>query len=200
MWMRGRCSGTTPILMRGPGGPRAGAMAAPAPRVAVYNTQYGGVTQVIVPPTIYETVQAVGYHHLGDLYTEDHWDAGERALKERAPTRKGIPGPRAWLACHNAVLPPLPRAPTPRWQAAPKDSVPSAIPAYPAKAVIGGWVAKTTKEETVYHRGYAVKVTTTMKDTMQAENWAPELRVCCQPQDALPSDTRLHLLVPLLGV
>ena len=31
MWMPGRCSGTTPILVRGHGGPRAGAMAAPTP-------------------------------------------------------------------------------------------------------------------------------------------------------------------------
>ena len=115
MWMLGQCSGTTPILVRGPGGLRAGAMAAPAPpRVEVYNTQYGDVTQVVVPPTIYEMVQALGYHHLGDLYTADHRDAGEWALKERAPTRKGIPGLKAWLARHNAVLVPLLRAPTPR--------------------------------------------------------------------------------------
>ena len=43
-------------------------MAAPAPRVEVYNTQYGDVTPAIVPPTIYETVQALGYQPLGDLY------------------------------------------------------------------------------------------------------------------------------------
>ena len=62
-------------------------------------------------------------------------------------------------------------------------------------------MAKTTKTETVYHKGFAVKVTTAMKDAMEAENWAPELRVCCQPPDALLSDTRLHrLLVALLGV
>ena len=62
-------------------------------------------------------------------------------------------------------------------------------------------MAKTTKEETVYHRGFAVKVTTAMKDAMEAESWAPELWVCYQPPDALPSDTRLHLLlVALLGV
>ena len=62
-------------------------------------------------------------------------------------------------------------------------------------------MAKTTRVETVYHRGCAVKVTTTMKDTMEAENWAPELRVCFQPSATLPSDTRLHrLLVALLGV
>ena len=170
VWMPGRCSGTTPILVRGPGGPRAGAMAAPAPRVAVYNTQYGGVMQVIVPPPLWEMVQALGYHHLGDLYTADHRAAGERALKERAPTRKGIPGLRVWLARHDAVLVPLLRAPTPRWQVVPKDWVPSATPAYPAEAVIGERVAKTTKEETVYHRGYAVKVTTAMKDAMEAEN------------------------------
>ena len=46
-----------------------------------------------------------------------------------------------------------------------------------------------------------MKVSTTMKDTMEAEHWVPELRVCYQPPDALPSDTRLHcLLVALLGV
>ena len=66
------------------------------------------------------------------------------SLKERAPTCKGIPSLRAWLAYHNAVLVPLLRAPTPRWQAAPKDWVPSARPTYPAEAVIGGQVAKTS--------------------------------------------------------
>ena len=47
------------------------------------------------------------------------------------------------------------------------------------KAVGGGRVAKTTKEETVYHRGYALRVSTAMKATMETERWAPELRVCC---------------------
>ena len=62
-------------------------------------------------------------------------------------------------------------------------------------------MAKTTKTESVHHRGYAVKVTTPMKDTMEAGNWAPELRVCCQPPNVLSSDTRLHrLLVALLSV
>ena len=112
------------------------------------------LTQVIAPPTIYETVQAVGYHYLGDLYTADHRVVGERAVKERAPTRKGIPSLRAWLACHNAILVPPLQAPTPQWQAAPKDWLPSAVPAYPAEAVIGGRVAKTTKTETVYTRGH----------------------------------------------
>ena len=64
-----------------------------------------------------------------------------------------------------------------------------------------GRVAKTTKEETVYHRGCAVKVSTAMKDTMEAEHLALEPHVCCEPPDALPSDTRLHrLLVAPLGV
>ena len=79
---------------------------------------------MIVPSTIYEAVQAQGYHQLGDLYTANHQVVGERALKEKAPTRKGIPGLRAWLACHNAVLVPLLRAPMPRWRAAPKDWAP----------------------------------------------------------------------------
>ena len=98
MWMPGPCSRTTPILVRGPSRSRAGAPAAPAPQVEVYRTQYGEVVQVVIPPTVYETMQAVGYHHLGDLYTEDHRIKGKRALKERAPARKDIPGLRAWLA------------------------------------------------------------------------------------------------------
>ena len=176
-------------------------MAAPAPRVEVYPTQYGDVTHVVIPPTVYETVQALGYQHLVDLYAADRRIKGERALKERAPARKGIPGLKAWLARHSAVLAPLLRVPPPRWQAMPKDWIPSVVPAYPAKAVIGGRVANTTRVETVYHRGYAIKVTTAMKDTMEAKDWAPELRVCCQPPNTLPSHTRLHrLLEALLGV
>ena len=107
----------------------------------------------------------------------------------------------ARLARHNAVLAPLLRVPPPRWQAAPKDWIPGAVPAYPAEAVIRGRVAKTTRMETVYHKGYAVKVTTAMKDTMEAKDRTPELQECSQPPDTLPSDTRLHrLLVALLGV
>ena len=138
MWMPGQCSGTTPILVRGPGGPRSAAAAAPAPQVEVYTTLYGAVAQVVVPPTVYETVQALGYHHLGDLYTENHQVLPERALKRRAPARKGIPGLRAWLARHAAVLVPLLREPTPRWQAAPKDWVPGAVPTYQAEVIVGG--------------------------------------------------------------
>ena len=167
----------------------------------MYSTQYGDVVQVVTPPTVYETVHALGYHHLGDLYTGDHRIKGERALKERAPARKGIPGLRAWLARHSAVLAPLLRVLPPRWQAAPKEWIPSAVPAYPAEVVIGGRVAKTNRVENVYHGGYPVKVTIAMKDTMEAKDYAPELRVCCQPPDTLPSDTRLHhLLVALLGI
>ena len=146
-------------------------------------------------------MQALGYHHLGDLYTADRRIKGERALKEQAPARKGIPGLRVWLARHSAILAPLLRVPPPWWQAAPKDWIPSTVPAYRAEVVIGGRVAKTTRVETVYHRGYAIKVTTAMKDTMEAKDWTPELRVCCQPPNTLPSDTRLHcLLVALVGV
>ena len=62
-------------------------------------------------------------------------------------------------------------------------------------------VAKTTKEETIYQRGYAVRVSTAMKAAMEAERWAPALKVCCQTPDAMPSDTCLHhLLVDLLDV
>ena len=53
----------------------------------------------------------------------------------------------------------------------------------------------------MYHGGYPVKVTTAMKETMEAKDRTPELRVCCLPPDTLPSDTRLHRLLPaLLGV
>ena len=86
-------------------------MALAPPRVQVHPTRYGDVTQVVVPPKVYETTQALGYHHLGDLYTPDHQIVGERALKERAPTRKGIPGLRVWLARRSAVLVPLLRSP-----------------------------------------------------------------------------------------
>ena len=176
-------------------------MAAPAPQVEAYPTRYGDVTQVPVPPNVYETVQALGYHNLGDLYIADPLVKWERTLKERAPTRKGIPGLRAWLARHSAVLVHLLWAPRPRWQAAPKDWIPSAVPTCPAEAVIGGRVAKTTQMETVYHNGCAVRVTTAMKDTMEAENWAYELRVCCQPPGTLLSDFGLHrLLVAFLSV
>ena len=62
-------------------------------------------------------------------------------------------------------------------------------------------MAKTTRVDTVYHRGYAINVTTAMKYTMEAKDWTLELPVCCQPPDTLPSDTRLHrLLVASLGV
>ena len=135
------------------------------------------------------------------LHKEDRRIKGERVLKERAPACKGIPGLKPWLACHSAVLAPLLRVPPLRWQAAPKDWIPSAVPAYLAEVGIGGRVAKTTRKETVYHRGGAIKVTTAMKDTMQAKAWASELRVCRQRPGTLPSDTRLYcLLVTLPGV
>ena len=201
MWMPGQCSGTTPILVRGPGGPRSAAAAAPAPRVEVYTTLYGAVAQVVVPPTVYETVQALGYHHLGDLYTENHQVLPERALKRRAPARKGIPGLRAWLARHAAVLVPLLREPTPRWQAAPKDWIPRAVPTYQAEVIVGGRAAKTTRMETIYHRGQPLRMTAALQDTMETAGWAPEPRVCQQPPGTLPSDTRLHrLLVALLDI
>ena len=167
----------------------------------VYPTPYGAVVQVVVPPTVYETVQALGYHHLGDLYTKDHRVPPERTLKGRAPARKGIPRLRAWLARHAAVLVPLLREPTPRWQAAPKDSITNAVPTYQADVIIGGRAAKTTRMATIYHGGHPLRVTAAMQDTMEAAGWVPELRVCQQPQGTLPSDTRLHrLLVALLGI
>ena len=106
---------------------------------------------------------------------------GERALEEREPARKGIPGLRAWLPRHGAVLAPLLRVPPPRWQAAPKDWILSAVPAYLADVVTGGRVAKTSRKETAYHGGYRIKVTTAIKDAMEAKDWAPELQGTCRP-------------------
>ena len=58
--------------------------------------------------------------------------------------------------------------PPPRWQNAPKDWIPGAVPVHLEEVVIGGRVAKTTRMETVYHGGYPIKVTMAMKDTMEA--------------------------------
>ena len=125
----------------------------------------------------------------------------EHTLKERTPACKGIPGLRAWLAHHAAVLVPLLQEPPPRWQAVPEDWVAAAVPAHWADVVVGGRAAKTTCQATVYHRGEPLRVTAAMQDTMEEEQWIPELRVCRQPRDTLPSDTRLHrLLVALLGI
>ena len=67
---------------------KSGGNGGPRPQVEVYPTQYGDVMQVVVPPTVYETVQARGYHHLGDLYTADHRVKGERTLRRgRLPAR-----------------------------------------------------------------------------------------------------------------
>ena len=86
MWMPGPCSGTTPIPIRGPGDssprPPGGGVPDPIRRCGVGDH----------PPDHLKRVQALGYHQLGDLYTEDHHVKGECALKERAPARKGIPG------------------------------------------------------------------------------------------------------------
>ena len=153
------------------------------------------------PLTVYETVQALGYHHLGDLYTENHQVLLERALKRRVPARKGIPELRAWLARHAAVLVPLLREPTPRWQAATKDWIPRAVPTHQAEVVVGGRAAKTTRMEMIYDRGQPLWMTAALQDTMEAAGWAPEPRVCQQPPGTLPSNTRLHrLLVALLDI
>ena len=89
----------------------------------------------------------------------------------------------------------------PRWQAAPKDWIPGDVATYSMEAVVGGRGAKTTKAETVYHRGYVVKVSIAMKATIEAEHWAAELRVYCQPNDAMLNDTWLYrLLMALRGM
>ena len=62
MWMPGQCSDTTFMLVLGMRRPRAGPPATPSPQLEVYPTPYGDVTQVLVPPKVYETVQALGYH------------------------------------------------------------------------------------------------------------------------------------------
>ena len=188
MWMPSPCLGMTLILVRGPRGSRVGAAAAPAPKVEVCPTQYGDVVQVVILPTVYKMVRALGYHHLGHLYTKDHRVKGERSLKERAPARKGIPGLWGWLTRHGAVLAPLLRVPPPRWQTMPKALIPGAVPAYPPEVLIGGRVAETSGMETVYHGGYPIKVMTAMKDAMEANDWAPELLVSRQPPNTVLSD------------
>ena len=140
----------------------------------MYPSHYGDGTHVVVPPKVYETMQALGYHHQGKLHTTDHHILGNRALKERAAARKGVPGLRTWLACNNAVLPSL-REPPPRWQAPPKDWILGAVLQHQAQAMVGGRVAKTTKEDTIYHKGLALRVSTAMKETMDADRWASEL-------------------------
>ena len=72
-----------PILVRGPTLPRAGAPTTPTPKVEVYPTPYGDVTQVVVSPKVYETVEALEHHHVGDLYTPDQRILRERAVKAR---------------------------------------------------------------------------------------------------------------------
>ena len=91
----------------------------PAPRSEVYTTLYGAIAQMAVPPTVYETVQALGSHYLGDLYTGNHQVLPERALKRRGqPARgsRGVVGCR-WGSSnvgspgrHRASLPGLRRA------------------------------------------------------------------------------------------
>ena len=105
MWMPGRCSGTIPILVRGPSRPRAEAIPPPPPRIEVFNTQFGNVTQVVVPPTIYEAVQALKYHHLIDPYVADHRVVGERALKERAQRYPWPEGPACPPQCRPGAPP-----------------------------------------------------------------------------------------------
>ena len=62
-------------------------------------------------------------------------------------------------------------------------------------------VATTTKEETQHHKGCVLNVSAAMKETMEAERWVPEPRVCHERPDSMPSDTRLHCLVlALLGL
>ena len=70
------------ILLRGTGRPRAGALVAFAPRIKVFTTRWGDATQAVVPLTIYQAVQALGYHHLGDVYAAQQRVVGERSLKK----------------------------------------------------------------------------------------------------------------------
>ena len=47
----------------------------------------------------------------------------------------------------------------------------------------------------MYHGCYLIKVTTAMKDAMEAKDGALEVRVCCRPPDTPPMDTGLHRLL-----
>ena len=78
---------------------------------------------------------------------------------------------------------------------APKDRIPRAVPTYQAEVIVGGRAAKTTRMETIYHRGQPLRMTAALQDKMETAGWAPEPRVCQQPPGTLPSDTRLHRLL-----
>ena len=123
---------------------------------------------MVAPPTIFQMVDPLWYQHPGVLYTTKHRVVGEEALKERARTRKGICGLEASLARHNAVLVLVVSAPMPRWQAV--------VPTYLEEVVVGARVAKTTKDEIVYPKGYAAKVSTAMMDTIKAEHLVSKVR------------------------
>ena len=122
------------------------------------------------------------------------------------PARTGTRGHtvdtiRTWLRQHEAVLPPLVGTPAPRWRQAPKTWALGPIrPATPT-AVIGGWEAKTTREQVVHQRRKAIQVTTAMEDGMAIMGCSVVLPVCEQPHQDLPRDTPLHrLLVSRLDI
>ena len=99
MWLPGQCTGTSPVTGAGPKPPKGGAGGPYSSGQSVPRPVWD-VTQVV---KVYETVHTSGYHHLGKAYTPDHNIVEERAVKERAPTRKRILGLRTWLTRHSAV-------------------------------------------------------------------------------------------------
>jgi hypothetical protein len=60
----------------------------------------------------------------------------------------------------------------------PKDWLPGTVHQHWTSAVIGGWVAKTTKEVVVYQKGCIFKVTATLEATTNALGWTPALLTC----------------------
>ena len=93
---------------------------------------------------------------------------------------------RALLLAHASFLQPMLQAPAPRWQQAPKDWLPGPAAQFRATAVIGGQVAKTTREAVVYQAGQAIKVTTALEVTMKAQGWTVALPVCQECQGDPP--------------
>ena len=144
----------------------------------VYPTQHGDVVRVVIPPTVYETVEALGYHQLGDLYTEDHRIKRERTRKERALARKVLPAVgHGWPTI------------APSWR--PYCGCPRHGGRLHLRSRSGALCPHTRRTwsleacwprpagfETIYHGGYPIKVTTAMKDAMEAKDWVQELRVC----------------------
>ena len=67
VWLPGTCSGTSHILVkhRAKAGPTAG------PEQLLWDTEYGPIRAVLVPPNVHNMAVGMGVHHLEDLVARD---------------------------------------------------------------------------------------------------------------------------------